>query len=163
MDHNQELPPAIQDRLPEGPALTDWLFAEIDRAYAAAERVHVFGCEATCRGPDVTIAWLEMMRALVLMHRAGPSYVTNVSDPTGPDVPGGWHCQECGLDRYASTDDWPCEVLVMVATLLWHAQRPSSPTWAWTAPEDQLIWCRGGADGQTIAAEPESVEREFTI
>jgi len=84
-----------------------------------------------------------MVRAVVGMHRAGPTYVTNVFDPTRPDVPGGWHCQECGLDRHGSTDDWPCEVLVMVATLLWHAQRPNLPVaWAWTAAEDQLIWRR---------------------
>jgi hypothetical protein len=38
-----------------------------------------------------------MMRAFVLKHRAVPTYVTNVFDPTGPDVPGGWHCRECGL------------------------------------------------------------------
>jgi hypothetical protein len=163
MDHNDEVPPAIQDRLPEGPALTDWLLAEVDRVHAAAERGHVLGCEATCRGPEVMIAWLKMIRAMVLMHRAGPTYATNVFDPTGPDVLGGWHCQECGLDRHGSANDWPCEMLVMVATLLWHAQRPSPPAWAWTAPEDQLIWCRGGADGQTPRAEPEPVEREFTI
>ena len=47
-----------------------------------------------------------------------------------------------------STDDWPCEVLVMVATLLWYAQRPNlSAAWAWTAPEDQLIWRRGVSAG----------------
>ena len=101
MDQIHELPSAIQDRLPEGPALTDWLLVELDRAHGAADRVHVLGCEATCRGPEVTIAGLTMMRALVLKHRAGPTYVTNVFDPTGPDVPGGWHCRECGLDRDA--------------------------------------------------------------
>ena len=148
MDHFRELPPAIQDRLPEGPVLTDWLLAELDRAHAPAEGVHMLSCEATCRGTEVTIAWLKMMRAFVLKHRAGPTYVTNLLDPTGPDVPGGWHCQECGLDRHGSTDDWPCEVLVMVATLLWYAQRPNlSAAWAWTAPEDQLIWRRGVSAG----------------
>ena len=163
MDHVYELPPAIHDRLPEGPALTDWLLAELDRAHAAADRVHVLGCEATCRGPEVTIAWLKMMRAFVLQHRAGPTYVADLFDPTGPDVPGGWHCQECGLDRHASTDDWPCEVLVMVATLLWQVQRPNLPVaWAWTAPEDQLVWRRRGADGHTTGAGREPVERAFT-
>jgi hypothetical protein len=163
MDQIHELPPAIQDRLPEGPALTDWLLVELDRAHGAADRVHVLGCEATCRGPEVTIAGLKMMRALVLKHRAGPTYVTNVFDPTGPDVPGGWHCRECGLDRDGPTDDWPCEVIVMVATLLWHANRPSLPVaWAWTAPEDQLIWRRGGAGGQTTRIECDAVEPDFT-
>jgi hypothetical protein len=128
-------------------------------AHGAADRVHVLGCEATCRGPEATIAWLKVMRALVLKHRAGPTYVTNESDPAGPDVPGGWHCRECGLDRDGPTDDWPCEVIVMVATLLWHANRPGLPVaWAWTAPEDQLIWRRGGAGGQTTRAECEAVE-----
>ena len=51
MDHIRELPPAIQDTLPEGPALTDWLLKEVDRAHAEADRLHVLGCEATCRGP----------------------------------------------------------------------------------------------------------------
>jgi hypothetical protein len=163
MDCIHELPPAIQDRLPEGPALTEWLVVELDRAHVGAVRVHALGCEATCRGPEVTLAWLKMMRALVFKHRAGPTYVTNVFDPTGPDVPGGWHCQECGLERDGSTDDWPCEVIVMVATLLWHAQRPSLPVaWAWTAPEDQLIWRRGGAGGHTTGAGREPVEPEFT-
>jgi hypothetical protein len=162
MDCNHVLPPAIQDRLPEGPSVTDWLLAEVDRAHATAVRVHGFGHEATCRGFEDNLAWLKMMRALVLKHRARPTYVTNVCEPTGPDVPGGWYCQECGLDRGGSTDDWPCEVLVMVATVLWQAQRPSVPAWAWTAPEDQLIWRRGGAGGQIIGAGREPFEPEFT-
>jgi hypothetical protein len=163
MDQIHVLPPAIQDRIPEGrrsPIGSSWSWTG---AHGAADRVHVLGCEATCRGPEATIAWLKMMRALVLKHRAGPTYVTNESDPTGPDVPGGWHCRECGLDRDGPTDDWPCEVIVMVATLLWHANRPGLPVaWAWTAPEDQLIWRRGGAGGQTTRAECEAVEPGFT-
>jgi len=146
MDHIHELPPAIQDRLPEGPALTEWLLTELDRARAAAEGMHVLRCEATCRGPEGTIAWLKMMRAFVLKHRAGPTYVTNVFDPTGPDVPGGWHCQECGLDRDGPNDDWPCEELLMIATAIWYAQRPDRDTveWAWTVPEeDEIVWQPG--------------------
>jgi hypothetical protein len=154
MDPIHELPPAIQDRFPEGPVLTDWLVAELDRAEAQAVRVHADGCEETCRGPEHTLAGIRMMRAFVLRHRARPTYVANVLDPTGPDVPDGWHCQECGLDRDGPADDWPCEVLVMVATALWYAQRPNQPVaWAWTAPQDQLVWCREGAGGQTTWAD----------
>jgi hypothetical protein len=51
MDYINDFPPAIQDRLPEGPELTDWLLAELDCAHAPAVRVHALGCEATCRGP----------------------------------------------------------------------------------------------------------------
>jgi hypothetical protein len=149
MDYINDVPLAIQDRLPEGPALTDWLLAELDRAHAAAVRMHALECEATCRGPEDTLAWTKMMRAFVLKHRAVVTYATNTCDPAGPDVPGGWHCQECGLDRDGPTEDWPCEVLVMVATFLWHAQRPGVPvTWTWTAPEDQLIWARGAPAGE---------------
>ena len=125
MDYINVSPPAIQDRLPEGPSLTDWLLAEVDRAHAAAARLHALGCEATCRGPEVTLAWLKMMRALVFKHCAGPTYVTNVFDPTGPDMRDGWHCQECGLDRDGPTDDWPCEVLIMVATTATRMRKPS--------------------------------------
>ena len=161
MDYINDLPPAIEDRLPEGPSLTDWLLEELDRAQAAAARVHALGCEASCRGPGATRAWLEMTRALVLKHRAGPTYVTNVFDPTGPDVRSGWHCQECGLDRDGSSDDWPCEVLVMAATTLWHAQRPNQPAaWAWTAAEDKLIWRRDNAGAHTTGARHDPVQPE---
>ena len=43
MDYINDLPPTIQDRLPEGPSLTDWLLEELDRAQAAAARVHTLG------------------------------------------------------------------------------------------------------------------------
>ena len=86
MDYINDLPPAIQDSLPEGPALTDWLLAALDREHAATARVHAIECEATCRGPADTLAWLKLTRALVLKHRAVPTYVTNVFDPTGPDA-----------------------------------------------------------------------------
>ena len=50
----------------------------------------------------------------------------------------------------------------VVPGLPWRAQRPNLPARAWTAPEDQLIWRRGGAGGQTTGAGREPVEREFT-
>ena len=146
----------------EGPALTDWLLAELDRAEVEAVRVHADGCEDTCRGPEHTLAWIKMMRAFVLKHRAGPTYVANVCDPTGPDVPDGWHCQECGLDRDGPTDDWPCEVLVMVATLLWYAQRPNR---RWHGPGPLPRISSSGAEGvpagNTTGAGREPVEPEF--
>jgi len=163
MDYINDLPPAIQDSLPEGPALTDWLLAALDREHAATARVHAIECEATCRGPADTLAWLKLTRALVLKHRAVPTYVTNVFDPTGPDVRQGWHCQECGLDRDGSSEDWPCEVLIMVATTLWHAQRPNQPVaWAWTAPEDQLIWRRGNTGAPQPGPVATPVQAEIT-
>ena len=141
MDCTHDHPTAIQDRLPEGPALTDWLVTELDCAHASAVRLPVPGDGATCRG--LKDGWL-MMRALVLRHLPGPTYVTNEVHPSEPDVQAGWHCLECGLDRDGPTDNWPCEVLVMVATLLWSAQRPNLPVaWGWTASADRLVWSRG--------------------
>lgn len=131
MDYISDRPRPTQDRLPAGPALTDWLLAELDSAATAAAI------------PEV---WIKVMRAFVLKHRAAPSYVTNGADPTGPDVRSGWHCQECGLDRDGPNDDWPCEELLMIATAIWYAQRPDRDTveWAWTVPEeDEIVWHRG--------------------
>lgn len=160
MDSLDDLPPSIQDRLPIGPDLTDWLLVELDRGQAAAVQSHVLGCDVICRGPEETIAWLTMMRSFVLKHQAGPTYVTNVIDPTGPDVHDGWHCQECGLDRDGPIEEWPCEVLVMLATFLWYTQRPNLPVaWAWTASEDRLIWVRE-TEGQTIGRQTTVAERE---
>jgi hypothetical protein len=140
MDYIHDHPPAIQDRLPDGPALTDWLITELDRAHASAVRLHVPEDGATHRGLED--AWL-MLRALVLRHRPGPTYVTNRLHPTEPDVQDGWHCLECGLGRDGPTDEWPCEMLVMVATLLWCVQGPNVPVaWGWAASEDRLVWSR---------------------
>jgi len=150
MDSVHDHPPAIQDMLPEGSALTDWLITELDRAHASAERPHVPGECGARRGPQD--AYL-MMRALVLRHRPGPTYVANELHPTEPDVQDGWHCLECGLDRDGPTDDWPCEVLVMVATLLWCARRPNVPVaWGWTASEDRLVWSRAVPRGNQLTS-----------
>jgi hypothetical protein len=51
----------------------------------------------------------------------------------------------------------------MVATTLWHAQRPNQPVaWAWIPPEDQLIWRREDADGRTTGVGHDPVEPEFS-
>ena len=136
MDYISDRPRPTQDRLPAGPALTDWLLAELDSAATAAAI------------PEV---WIKVMRAFVLKHRAAPSYVTDGDDPTGPDVRSGWHCQECGLDRDGPNDDWPCEELLMIATAVSGCTRSRRPAtrwkWAWTVPEEERkrvpVWHRG--------------------
>jgi hypothetical protein len=110
--------------------LTDWLLAELESATVAAAI------------PEV---WIQVMRAFVLKHRAAPFYVTNGDDPSGSDVPCGWRCLECGLDRDGPVDDWPCEVLLMIATAVW-CTRPDRGTvaWNWAVPEeDEIVWRRG--------------------
>jgi hypothetical protein len=113
--------------LPAGPKLTAWITAELNR---------------TAGHP----AWINVWRALAHKHRCVPTYVTN---PTGPDIRAGWHCQDCGLDRDGPHDEWPCEVVVMIATALWRAQRPEQPVavWEWAPPAEGLVVWRGQATG----------------